>query len=65
MPDWFFQRLKWIGLGDINDIDWVVRIIPDATKRSLLFEDVDGIEAILREQVSEGQPVSSVRVFNE
>ena len=65
MPDWFFQRLKWIGLGDINGIDCVVRIIPNATKRSLLFKDIDSIKAVLREEVSEGQPVSSVRVLNE
>lgn len=55
----------WIGLKDINgSIDRVVSIIPDATKRSLLFEDIDGIEAILREEVSEGQFISDVRVLN-
>ena len=55
----------WIGLRDINgSIDRVVSIIPDATKRSLLFEDIDGIEALLREEVSEGQFISDVRVLN-
>lgn len=52
VPDWFVQRLMWIGLGNINLVDGVVRIIPDATKRSLLFKDIDGIKAVLGKEIS-------------
>ena len=63
VPDWFIQRLMWIGLGNINLVEGVVRIIPDATKRSLLFKDIDGIKAALGKEVSEGQPISDVRLL--
>lgn len=46
----------WIGLRNINRVDGVVRIIPDATKRSLLLKDVDGIEAVLGKEISVRMP---------
>ena len=53
----------WISLGNTHRVDRVVRVVPDASKGSLLFKDVNGFKAILGNEVPGGHPISDGIVF--
>lgn len=52
-----------IGLGNIDCANWVVRIVPDAAKRSLLFKDINSVEAVLGKEVSVALPIRDESVL--